>query len=119
MKLWKCILLAFLLGPVTDGVIFAANIFHDEPWDATPKWPMIAGICVYYTAGIMNEVLAEWIINPLMSIHGPIDGILSFPVDLTIQMILWTAIVYLGSSVYSILYRHARRSSGHQPDAEP
>lgn len=109
MKLWKCVLLAFLFGPATDFLILAANIFHDEPWKPTPKWLMAAGVAAYYTIGVLDQIMEDWIIHPIIFIGGSISGPLFMPLFLGLQMIVWTTLLYFGAKAASELYRRIRQ----------
>jgi len=100
MKVWKCILLAVLLGPASELVIFAANIFHDEPWAPTPGWLMAIGSSLYYTVGQVDETIIEGIVSPVIFIRGGVSGSVFMALYVVMDTAIWAAMIYFGSRFF-------------------
>ena len=100
MKIWKCLLLALLLGPVAETIILAANIFHDEPWRPTPSWLMAIGISLYYSVGKIDEVIIEWIIAPIIFIRGGVSGSVYMILYVIMDTVIWAALIYFGIMIF-------------------
>lgn len=119
MKIWKSILLAVLLGPVSELVIFAANILHDEPWEPTPAWLMAIGISLYYSVGQVDQLIIEWIIHPIIFLRKEVSGIYFNTLYLVIDTAAWSAMIYCGIIVFRKGKKRVRRYLGHSGRPTP